>query len=56
MWGRGWSILTAENFVVKAGDRIAQLILEQIKIPQVRKVAALDDTDRGDDGFGSTSM
>ena len=44
---------SAEDFAVQAGDRIAQLILERIKTPQVKKVAVLDDTDRGAGGFGS---
>ena len=42
-----------EDFPVQAGDRIAQLILERIETPPVRKVAILEDTDRGSDGFGS---
>ena len=45
---------SAEDFAVQAADQIAQLILERIKTPQVKKVAALDDTDRGAGGFGST--
>ena len=45
---------SAEDFPVQAGDRIAQLILERIDTPPVRKVAVLNDTDRGDGGFGST--
>ena len=45
---------SAEDFPVQASDRIAQLILERIETPQVKKVAALDDTDRGAGGFGST--
>ena len=44
---------STEEFAVRASDRIAQLILERIKTPQVKKVAALDDTDRGARGFGS---
>ena len=43
-----------EDFPVQAGDRIAQLILERIDTPPVQKVAVLEDTDRGNDGFGST--
>ena len=46
---------SAEDFAVQAGDRIAQLILERIETPLVKKVAALDDADRGAGGFGSTS-
>ena len=45
---------SVEGFAVQAGDRIAQLILERIETPQVKKVAALDDIDRGAGGFGST--
>ena len=50
---------TSEDFDVKAGDRVAQLIL----IPQYKKaVEEVDDllglsgTDRGDGGFGSTGQ
>ena len=56
-WGKIKVILfnhSTEDFAVQAGDQIAQLILERIKTPQVKKVAALDDTDRGARGFGST--
>ena len=41
------------NFAIQAGDQLAQLILERIETPQVKKVAALNDTDRGVGGFGS---
>ena len=46
----------AEDFKVQSGDRIAQLILARIETPQVKKVATLDDTDRGAGGFGSTGI
>lgn len=38
----------------KKGDRIAQLIIERIATPELVEVDSLDDTDRGDGGFGST--
>ena len=38
------------------GDRIAQMILEQIKTPEVEEQADLDQTERGEKGFGSTGM
>ena len=47
---------SVEDFKVQAGDRTAQLILEQLETPQVKKVATLDDTDRGAGGFGSTRL
>ena len=43
----------AKDFVVQASDQRAQLILERIKTPQVKKVVAFDDTDHGVGGFGS---
>lgn len=48
--------LSNDNFVIEKGNRIAQLILEQIKTPPVQLVEELDDTERGDGGFGSTGV
>jgi dUTP pyrophosphatase len=45
---------SADDFHVKQGDRIAQLILEVISTPAVVEVDELDDTERGAGGFGST--
>ncbi|POI32811.1 hypothetical protein CIB84_003437 [Bambusicola thoracicus] len=43
-----------KTFEVKKGDRIAQLICERIFYPELEEVQALDDTERGEGGFGST--
>lgn len=43
-----------EKFEVKKGDRIAQLICERIFYPELEEVQALDGTERGSGGFGST--
>ncbi|WFD23410.1 dUTP diphosphatase [Malassezia equina] len=40
--------------LVHAGDRIAQLIVEKIAMPEIEEVETLDDTERGSGGFGST--
>ncbi|GKY93104.1 hypothetical protein MPSEU_000278600 [Mayamaea pseudoterrestris] len=48
-WGK-------EDFVIKHGDRIAQMILEQIVLPEIVQVDDLSDTVRGDGGFGSTGV
>ena len=45
-----------EDFKVQANDQIAHLILEQIENPQAKKVATLDNLDRGVGGFGSTGV
>lgn len=44
------------EFEIKAGDRIAQLIIEKIVTPQVTEVDDLDSTTRGAGGFGSTGV
>ncbi|XP_065355858.1 deoxyuridine 5'-triphosphate nucleotidohydrolase [Calliphora vicina] len=44
------------DFDVKRGDRIAQLICERIFYPDLEQVDKLDDTQRGEGGFGSTGV
>lgn len=41
-------------FSVSPGDRIAQLVLEKICMAELEELPTLDETDRGDGGFGST--
>ncbi len=43
-------------FCVKQGDRIAQLICEKIIYPQLVEVNNLDQTERGEQGFGSSGI
>ena len=38
------------------GDRIAQLVITNISVPEVVEVSSLASTDRGDGGFGSTGV
>ena len=38
----------------KKGDRIAQIIIEPVVTPELTQVDSLDDSERGDGGFGST--
>lgn len=45
-----------EDFVVKEGDRIAQLVLERIYTPEVKVVDELEESIRGAGGFGSTGI
>lgn len=44
------------DFYIKKGDKIAQLILEMIVCPQVVELSSLSQTERGDQGFGSTGI
>ena len=39
---------------VKRGDKIAQLVIVPCLLPELELVDSLDETDRGDQGFGST--
>ncbi|ESN96684.1 hypothetical protein HELRODRAFT_68359 [Helobdella robusta] len=43
-----------DEFKVSKGDRIAQLILERIFLPDLVECKSLDETDRGSNGFGSS--
>ena len=45
-----------QDFEVKMGDRIAQLILEKIDTPPVEEVQGLNNTVHGSGGFGSTGV
>jgi dUTP pyrophosphatase len=42
------------DFKIQPGDRIAQLICEKVILPKVKEVKSLNETERGEDGFGST--
>jgi len=44
------------DFNYKAGDRIAQMIVQKVESPEVLEVDSLDDTDRGQGGFGSSGV
>lgn len=42
------------DYMVYAGDKISQLVILPILTPSLDLVDTLDDTDRGDNGFGSS--
>lgn len=43
-----------EDYVVDSGDKISQLVVVDIHLPTLQIVDELDETDRGNNGFGST--
>lgn len=45
---------TAKDVVFKRGDKIIQLVLLPIIKPDIEIVDSLEETERGDNGFGST--
>ena len=46
----------SNDFEVKKGDRIAQLVLERCETPPIEEINIVEDTERGSGGFGSTGQ
>ncbi len=44
----------AEDYHVRRGDKISQLVIVPVLTPTLEVVQELDETERGDRGFGST--
>ncbi|MDR2656031.1 MAG: dUTP diphosphatase [Oscillospiraceae bacterium] len=47
---------SGQNFAVRHGDRIAQMVLSPVFTPELEAAEALGDTERGSGGFGSTGI
>ena len=45
-----------ENFVIKNGERIAQMVVCPVIQAKLEEVEELSNTDRGSGGFGSTGI
>ena len=43
-----------KDIVIERGERIAQLVIQQVPVVTLFEVSELDDTDRGAGGFGSS--
>ena len=48
--------LSKEDYIVHNGDRIAQLVFTKVTQVEIEPVDALDDTERGEGGFGHTGI
>jgi deoxyuridine 5'-triphosphate nucleotidohydrolase (dut) len=48
--------LGKSDFIVKRGVRIAQMIINKVETPEILEVSELDDTKRGENGFGHTGL
>jgi dUTP pyrophosphatase len=48
--------LGTENFIIKKGDRIAQMVINKIETPIVELVEEISESQRGTGGFGSTGL
>ena len=52
----GLTNLSDVPYTVQPGDRIAQLVVTPVVLPELERVEELDDTSRGAGGFGSTGQ
>ena len=50
------NISTEQKCYINRGDKIAQLVIMPVFCPDFYEVESLDDTSRGEDGFGSTGF
>lgn len=48
--------LSDEDFEINSGDRIAQMVISEVKCADLKEVDSLDETDRAAGGFGSTGV
>ena len=48
--------LSAETFIVNPGERIAQMIINKFEQAEFKLVEELDETERGEGGFGHTGV
>ncbi len=48
--------LSNENFIIKSGERICQMVVAKHETIQFNRVNELDDTERGAGGFGHTGI
>jgi dUTP pyrophosphatase len=47
---------TDVDFEVKKGDKIAQIVIAPVTRPRIEETESVDETDRGEGGFGSTGV
>lgn len=45
---------TDSEYTIEPFERIAQMVIEPVELPEIVEVETLDNTDRGAGGFGST--
>lgn len=48
--------ISNEDFVVNPGDRIAQMVINKVEHAEFELVESLDETERGEGGFGHTGV
>lgn len=48
--------LSQEDYIIKKGQKIAQVLIQKVEHPQIEEVQELEKTERGDGRFGSTGI
>ncbi len=48
--------LSKEDFIVKSGMRVAQLVVTPVLLPEIVTADELEETERGSGGFGSSGI
>ncbi|MDO8656522.1 MAG: dUTP diphosphatase [Nanoarchaeota archaeon] len=48
--------LSSQSYTVQAGTKIAQMLIQPVVQNEIVEIQELDDTSRGEGGFGSTGM
>lgn len=48
--------MSNEDFVINKGDRIAQMVVAKHEVVEWVEVYKLEDTERGEGGFGHTNI
>lgn len=46
--------LSNEDYTLKKGHKVAQLLIQKVEVPMIQEVEELEDSHRGEKGFGST--
>lgn len=47
---------STEAITIEAGQKVAQILIQPVICGMIQEVSQLDDTSRGDNGFGSTGV
>ncbi len=50
----GIANLSSEDYTLEKGHKVAQLLIQKIEAPTIEEVKELEDSHRGEKGFGST--
>ena len=51
-----YNLNAKENFVIKKGQKIAQLVIANVEYVETMEVSEISDSNRGEGGFGSTGL